>query len=306
MLPGDPTVSRPVPLQAVPTSADELVAQYGGLVGQVVAFVVTFVVVWLLGRFLVVPVVGRLLASRGFDETVWGLVEDVARVVVVALAVATAFTVAGFGAFLVAFATLGGALALALGFAAQDLVANFVAGVFILKDRPFRAGDWIEWGEYAGTVEEIALRVTTVRTFDNEKVTVPNAELANNAVTNPVAYDRLRQEFVFGVGYDVDLAAAIEVIHVVLASHDAVLAEPAPDVAVTELGESAVGLTARYWLAGPGSADLVGVRSELVQAVKRRFDEAGIDIPYPYRQLTGSIEVRDVEALSPESAATDD
>jgi len=117
------------------------------------------------------------------------------------LAVAVAFTVAGFGSVIAAFSVFAGAIALAVGFAMQDLLANFVAGVFILKDRPFEVGDWIEWVDGEGRVEEIDLRVTRVRTFDNELVTVPNGTLANDAVTNPVAYDKLRQAIVFGIGY---------------------------------------------------------------------------------------------------------
>lgn len=264
------------------------------LVGRLVAFVVGFLLVWLLGRLLLIPLVLRLLEARGFTQALRGLTKSLANLLVVFAAVAVAFMAAGFPSFLTAAATLSGALALALGFAAQDLIGNFVAGVFIIKDEPFNVGDWIEWNDNAGRVEAIDLRVSRVRTFDNEQITVPNGELANNAVTNPVAYDKLRQKFVFGIGYEDDIGQAREAIVEEIAGLEGVLSEPLPDTRVTELGDSAVGIQARFWIDNPDRSDFVAVRSEAVQAVKERFDAEGIDMPYVYRQLTGEIDVVDV------------
>jgi len=264
------------------------------LVGRLVAFVVGFLLVWLLGRLVLIPLVLRLLEARGFTQALRGLTKSLANLLVMFAAVAVAFMAAGFPSFLTAAATLSGALALALGFAAQDLIGNFVAGVFIIKDEPFNVGDWIEWNDKAGRVEAIDLRVSRVRTFDNEQITVPNGELANNAVTNPVAYDKLRQKFVFGIGYEDDIGQAREAIVEEIAGLEGVLSEPLPDTRVTELGDSAVGIQARFWIDNPDRSDFVAVRSEAVQAVKERFDAEGIDMPYVYRQLTGEIDVVDV------------
>ncbi|RAW44870.1 mechanosensitive ion channel family protein [Halorubrum sp. 48-1-W] len=254
-------------------------------------FVVGFVAVLLLGKVLFVPGVERTIESRGLDEAVKSLGSSVANAVVWVAAIAIGFTLAGYGAFLSAFAVFGGAIALAVGFAAQDLLGNFVAGVFILKDKPFEVGDWIEWEGNAGRVEDIDLRVSRVRTFDNERVTVPNGDLANNAVTNPVAYETLRQKFVFGIGYDDDIAQATDIIVEKAEAHEDILDDPAPSVRLVELGDSDVGLQSRWWIADPDRGDFVRVRSEYVTAVKEAFDEAGIDIPYVHRQLTGSVEV---------------
>ncbi|ESP88439.1 mechanosensitive ion channel family protein [Candidatus Halobonum tyrrellensis] len=258
---------------------------------QLIYFVVGFVAVYLLGKLVVAPLVRRIMANRGFDEAVRSLTDSLVGALVFFVALAVAFTVAGFPSFLTAAATLGGALALALGFAAQDLIGNFVAGVFILKDKPFEVGDWIEWNDMSGRVEDIDLRVSRVRTFDNERVTVPNGELANNAITNPVAYDTLRQKFLFGIGYDDDIDRATDAIVEEAEATDGVLDDPAPSVRMTELGDSAVGLQSRIWIADPDRADFVRVQSEFVQAVKERFDAEGIDMPYVYRQLTGEVEV---------------
>ena len=276
------------------TDAVDLVAVATAVVG----FVVGFAVVLVVGKYALVPAVRRFIRSRGFDEAVLSLGTNVLNAVVWVAAVAIGFAVAGYGAFLSAFAVFGGAIALAVGFAAQDLLGNFVAGVFILKDKPFAVGDWIQWDGNAGRVEEIDLRVSRVRTFDNERITVPNGDLANEAVTNPVAYDTLRQKFVFGIGYDDDIETATDIVVAEAEAHDEILDDPAPSVRVTELGDSAVGLQSRWWIGDPDRGDFVRVRSEYVTAVKEAFDEAGIDMPYVHRQLTGSVET--IEAVADE------
>ncbi|MFC5134950.1 MULTISPECIES: mechanosensitive ion channel family protein [Haloferacaceae] len=277
-----------VPLQFGLTGIAATVAVF---LFTVFKFVAGFVGVLLLGKVLFVPGVERTIESRGLDEAVKSLGSSVANAVVWVAAIAIGFTLAGYGAFLSAFAVFGGAIALAVGFAAQDLLGNFVAGIFILKDKPFEVGDWIEWEDNAGRVEDIDLRVSRVRTFDNERITVPNGDLANNAVTNPVAYETLRQKFVFGIGYDDDIAQATDIIVEKAEAHEDILDDPAPSVRLVELGDSDVGLQSRWWIADPDRGDFVRVRSEYVTEVKEAFDEAGIDIPYVHRQLTGSVEV---------------
>ncbi|MEZ3115322.1 mechanosensitive ion channel family protein [Halobaculum sp. MBLA0147] len=278
---------------------EEVVDTVIGYVATVATFVLAFLVVYLLGSRVVAPLVRRVLSSRGFDETVESLGESIVNAAVVFAAVAVAFTVSGFGAFLTAFATFGSALALAVGFAAQDLIGNFVAGIFILKDKPFEVGDWIEWSDGEGIVRDIDLRVTRVQTFDNEQITVPNSDLATDAIVNPVAYRTLRGKFTFGIGYDDDIAHARECILEEARGVDDILDDPGPSIRVTELGDSAVGLQARYWIEDPTRGDYVGARSELVAAVKERFDAEGIDMPYVHRQLTGDVTVVDGPAEEP-------
>ncbi|QUO48981.1 MULTISPECIES: mechanosensitive ion channel family protein [Halorubrum] len=276
----------PLQLDAITNAVD-----VAAIATTALRFVAGFLAVLLLGKLALVPGFRRVARSRGFDEAVVSLGTNVLNAVVWVAAIAIGFAVAGYGSFLSAFAVFGGAIALAVGFAAQDLLGNFVAGVFILKDKPFEVGDWIEWNGNAGRVEEIDLRVSRVRTFDNELVTVPNGDLANNAVTNPVAYDTLRQKFVFGIGYDDDIETATDIIVERAEAHEEILDDPGVSVRLVELGDSAVGLQSRWWIADPDRGDFVRVRSEYVTAVKEAFDAAGIDMPYVHRQLTGSVEV---------------
>ena len=289
----------------VPTTPEAFVGAYAGTIRALVTFVIAFIVIYLVGKWLLVPAGRRMLARQGFDETVRSLADSIMIATVWGLALAVALTLAGFGAFISALGIFAGAVALAVGFAARDLLGNFIAGVFILKDRPFVVGDWVEWNGMSGRIEDIDLRVTRVRTFDNEQITVPNGELANNPVTNPVAYDTLRQRLVFGIGYDDDIDEAIDAILAAASDHPDVLDDPRPDVRVTDLGDSDVGLQLRFWIADPSRADFVRVRSDLTQTVKEAFDDAGIDIPYPHRQLLGDVTIAG-QVETPSAQATSD
>jgi len=180
----------------------------------------------------------------------------------------------------------------------QDVIANFVAGVFIFTDKPFRIGDWIEWDGNSGVVEDISLRVTRVRTFDNELLTVPNSQLTDGVIKNPVAKDKLRLKFLFGIGYDDDIDKATEIIIEEAEKHEGILDDPEPSVRLTELGDSSVGLQSRIWISNPGRADFVKTRGEYVTAVKERFDEEDINIPYPNRTIGGGLALENLDAVA--------
>jgi len=281
--------------QAVQINPQQYVPALVGAVTTVVLFVVAFLVIYLLGKYFVTRAVERSLQYRDFDETLVGLAVNTTVVIVGVVAVALAATVAGFGVVLAAFATLGGALALAVGFAAQDLIANFVAGVFIIQDEPFTVGDWIEWNGNEGVVREIQLRVTKLDTFDNELVTVPNSDLASAAVVNNVANDKRRVSVGFGIGYDDDIEQAREAIIDEGSRIDGVLSDPGPTAPVTSLGDSAVVLSGRIWI-DPNESSYGAVRAQFLEAVKERCDAEGIDMPYPNTELSGGIEVTNVES----------
>ena len=287
-------------LLQVPTSVDGFLTQYGNVVVDfaitVVTFLVTFLLLYTIGKSVLVRATKKTLNARQFSTAVVSLGSSIAAVIAVVGAVAIAGAVAGFPSLLTAFATLAGALALGLSFAAGDIIENFVAGVFILKDKPFTVGDYIEWDGNDGIVREINLRVTKLDSFDNEQLTVPNGDLASAVVTNPVANETRRVTFDFGIEYDASINAAREIILEEAAKIDGVLEEPAPSAPVTGLADSAVVLNARIWV-DPAETGAGPVKFQLVENVKRRFDAEGIGMPYPYTELTGEIDVntRDIE-----------
>ncbi|TQQ83118.1 mechanosensitive ion channel [Halonotius terrestris] len=285
----------------VPTSIDGFLAQYGGIVVDfaitVVTFVVTFLLLYRIGKSVLVRAVKRGLNARQFSSAVVSLGSSIAAVIAVLGAVAIAATVSGFPAILSAFATIAGALALGVAFAAGDIIENFVAGIFILKDKPFTVGDYIEWDGNNGIVREINLRVSKLDTFNNEQITVPNGDLASAVVMNPVANDTRRLTFDFGIEYDASMKDAREIIVDEATKIEGVLEEPTPSAPVTGLADSAVVLNGRLWI-NPAETGAGGVKNQWIENVKRRFDAEGIGMPYPYTELTGEIDVntRDVDA----------
>jgi len=263
-----------------------------------IAFFVAFVGVIFFGRLILSPITNRMMNSRGLDAHAKKPLQKLVSFLIIFLAIAVAFGAAGLGSFLTAVATIAAAATLAIGFALQGVIKNFAAGIFIFTDRPFRIGDWIEWDGNAGVVEDISLRVTRVKTFDNELLTVPNGDLMDGVIKNPVAKDKLRVKFVFGIGYDDDIPEATEIIIEEAEKHDGILDDPAPSVRLTELGDSSVGLQSRIWISDPSRADYVKTRGEYVEAVKRRFDEEDINIPYPNRTIGGGLELSNVEGFA--------
>lgn len=276
--------------QGQPIDFQQYVPPLIDTITTILTFTIVFFLVYRIGRSVSVRAVENSLQRRDFDETLIGFAVSMTVLVTTVFAIAIAATIAGFGTVLAAFATLGGAITLAVGFAAQDLISNFVAGVFIIQDKPFTVGDWIEWDGKDGVVREIQMRVTKLDTFDNELVTVPNSDLANAAVVNNVANDQRRVSVGLGIGYDDDIEQARTVIIEEGSRIDGVLEDPEPTAPVTELGDSAVVLSGRIWI-DPSESSYGVIRSQFVEAVKERFDGEGIDIPYPNTELSGGVEV---------------
>ncbi|WP_435064715.1 mechanosensitive ion channel family protein [Halobaculum sp. EA56] len=266
-------------------------ATFADPAGAAITFLVVLAAFVVAGRALVVPLVSRVLDAQGLESHAKRPLKKLTTVIVVFVGIAVAFGFAGYGDFLQSLATIAAAATLAIGFAMQDVIKNFVAGVFIFTDRPFRIGDWIEWDGHSGIVEDISFRVTRVRTFDNELLTVPNSQLTDGVIKNPVAKDTLRLQFLFGIGYGDDIEHATEIIVEEAERHPEILADPAPSVRLTELADSYVGLKSRVWIDNPSRADFVKIRGEYVTNVKQRFDEEGIEIPFPQRDLSGGVEL---------------
>ena len=258
-----------------------------GLVISAAIFLVVMLAAYVLNKSVFNPLVERLLDKQELDEHARRPLNKIATFLVLFVGLTIAFGAAGYEDFLRSLATIAAAATLAVGFALQDVIRNFVAGVFIYTDKPFRIGDWIEWNDNSGIVEDISFRVTRVRTFDNELLTVPNHALTSGVVKNPVAKKTLRLKFVFGIDYEDDIDRATEIIVEKAENSDAILDDPAPSVRLTELADSHVGLQSRIWIDQPSRSDFVKARADYVKAVKERFDEEDITIPFPQRTVSG-------------------
>lgn len=177
-----------------------------------------------------------------------------------------------------------GLIGLGLSFALKDMISNFISGVMIMISRPFKIGDQIEVSGEAGTVRDIMIRATEIKTYDGRQVIVPNSTLYNGKVINNTAYDNRRFEVIVGIGYEDEIGKAKELAIEALEEAENVETDPEPQVLVNELGGSSVNLKLRGWTK-PSKANMVKSASEVTQLVKEKYDDAGIDIPYPIRTV---------------------
>ncbi|NBC10357.1 MAG: mechanosensitive ion channel [Planctomycetes bacterium] len=196
-----------------------------------------------------------------------------------------------------------GATGLVIGLALQGTLSNFASGILILLNRPFDVGDVVDAGGVFGKVEAMNLVSTTILTFDNQLMLVPNNQIWNSVITNVTGKDTRRVDLTFGIAYSSDIAKATEILEELLGTHPKTLEDPAPVVRVHELADSSVNLIARPWVR---TADYWEVYWDLMRQVKERFDRDGVSIPFPQRDLhlPGAIEVRLAGANTAPTAAS--
>lgn len=259
------------------TRLEELIAAYLSLLDNVATFLLTVALVYAIGRFAVQPLVSTVLRYRGTERTLQQGLERMAGIGVITAAIVIGLSIAGLSFILDRAAILVAALTVALGFAAQNVVGNFVSGAFIVTDPSFNIGDWIRWGDQEGIIEDISFRSTRVRTFDNETITVPNSELTASAVTNAVLNDRLRLQFPVAVSYNDDLDAVARILTDAAVDHPEILTDPEPTARIADLGD-AIQVVARFWIADPDRSTYGRIRSEYAREVVARLEREGIDL----------------------------
>jgi len=169
-----------------------------------------------------------------------------------------------------------------IGFALQDSLSNFASGLMILMYRPFDVGDWVEAGEVKGKVSHMSLVNTTFMTQDNQRLVVPNNMLWQSVITNVTAQRTRRIDLMFGIAYGDDIEKAERVLQEIVTEHEAVLDNPEPKVKLHELGDSSVNFIVRPWVK---TGDYWDTYWDITKAVKIRFDQEGISIPYPQRDV---------------------
>ncbi len=172
----------------------------------------------------------------------------------------------------------------AIGFAFKDIFQNLLSGILILLSEPFRIGDSIVVNSLEGTVEDIQIRATFLRSPDGRRIVIPNATVYTSALTVNTAYQQRRCEFVVGIGYDDDEQKAKQIILDILNNDRNVLSQPAFSVNVTALADFSVNLTVRWWV-DTTETDMSSSTSTIQAQVKQAFNENGINIPYPIQEL---------------------
>lgn len=246
---------------------------------NVLAAVVIFVAGWLVAKVLR-GLVRRVLVRAQMDETLSVFLSRLAYMLFLAFVIVAA--ISKLGVDTTSFAAIIAAAGLAIGFALQGSLSNFAAGVMIIALRPFKVGDVIEAGGVAGAVEAVSVFATELKTPDNKKIIVPNSAITSGNITNYSAEKIRRIDLVVGIGYGDDIPKAKSVLEAILSEDDRVLADPAPTVAVAELGASSVDLVVRPWVS---SENYWPAKFDLTERIKLRLDEEGINIPFPQRDV---------------------
>ena len=218
----------------------------------------------------------KALENADVDRT---LVPFLSKLVYFFVLIVVVIAVLGvFGVQTASLVAVLGAAGLAVGLALQGTLSNFAAGVMLLFFRPFKLGDFIDAAGTTGTVVEIGVFATTLKSPDNVKIVVPNSQVYGATIKNFNGYDTRRVDMEIGISYNDDIPEAIEIIRGIVSADPRVLAEPESVVAVSNLGDSSVDLVIRPWCAG---SDYWALRWDLNQRIKEGLETAGCSIPYP-------------------------
>ena len=217
-----------------------------------------------------------LMEKANVDKTLVEFVESLVYFVLLMMVILASLNALGINT--TSFLAVFGAAGLAIGLALQGSLANVGAAVLIIVFRPFKVGDFVEAGGAVGTVEDVNLFSTIIAPLDNRTVIVPNAAIVGGNITNFSMKEQRRVDHVFGIGYDDDLKLAKETLMEMMINDPRVIQDPAPFVAVSELGDNSVNFITRAWVK---TEDYWDVYFEQIEKVKLTFDEKGISFPYP-------------------------
>lgn len=270
--------------QTIMTSANHLLQQMISRIPYLIVASLVFVIFWVLSIFFK-KAVTRILGSRKHHQNLVTVFRRVGSALILFLGFMVAMIIA------VPSFTPGkliGALGIgsvAIGFAFKDIFQNLLSGILLLLSEPFRIGDQIISGNFEGTVEDIQIRATTIRTYDGRKVVIPNSQLYTSTMTVNTAYSQRRLEFDVGIGYENNIIDAQRVILSVLKAAPTVSKLAEPSVIATALADSSVVLRVRWFIDDGTQTNRVASINEVIILVKEALEEANISIPFPITTL---------------------
>lgn len=270
--------------QTIMTSANHLLQQMISRIPYLIVASLVFVIFWVLSIFFK-KAVTRILGSRKHHQNLVTVFRRVGSALILFLGFMVAMIIA------VPSFTPGkliGALGIgsvAIGFAFKDIFQNLLSGILLLLSEPFRIGDQIISGNFEGTVEDIQIRATTIRTYDGRKVVIPNSQLYTSTMTVNTAYSQRRLEFDVGIGYENNIIDAQRVILSVLKAAPTVSKLAEPSVIATALADSSVVLRVRWFIDDGTQTNRVASINEVIILVKKALEKANISIPFPVTTL---------------------
>jgi small conductance mechanosensitive channel len=240
-------------------------------------------VIFVVGRWIAKgfrKLINRVLEKKNVDLTLVKFIANLTYIILLAFFVVAALGQLGIQT--TSFIAIIGAAGLAVGLALQGSLANFAAGFLMIIFRPFKVGEFIEGAGVAGTVEEISIFTTQLKSPDNKTIIVPNAKISGDNIVNYSTKGTRRVDMVAGIGYECDIDKAREILEEIVTSDERVLKDPAHKIGVVELADSSVNFVVRPWV---NTSDYWDVWFDMTEKIKKRFDEAGISIPFPQRDI---------------------
>ncbi len=239
--------------------------------------------IFLVGRWIAKMAangIDKMMEKAGVDATLTHFLHNVVySALLIAVIIAA---VDQLGIKTTSFLAILGAAGLAVGLALQSSLANFSSGIMLILFRPFKVGDFVEAGGTTGTVEQINVFNTVMKTGDNREIIVPNAQIFGGTITNFSAKATRRIDLVIGIGYDDNIGTAKQIIEDILSADERILKEPAPVILVLELGASSVDLAVRPWVR---KEDYSATRGDLLENIKTGLEEGGCSLPYPQQDV---------------------
>jgi len=265
------------------TQLQEMVHDFMGALPRVGLAIIIFVLFYLAARWIML-MVKRVAQAADMSSGAEMVLGRLARWMTIGLGLFVALTVAVESFTPGQFIQFLGIGSVAIGFAFHDILQNFLAGILLLLTEPFKIGDQIIVNQFEGTVENVETRATTITTYDNRRVVIPNSHLFTESVTVNTAFPVRRSEYEVGIGCSDDIALAMRLLVDAMGSVEGVLKAPAPDVLVSDLGDFSVKMRARWWTDSL-RANVLTVQSDVITGIRERLLAHGVDLPFPTQQI---------------------
>lgn len=262
------------------TGVDQVVAvvTFYGL--RVLGGIAILIIGWMVARWLAGFTRRQLAKSDAIDATLTSFISDLVKYLVLAFVGIAVLN--QLGVQTTSLIAIFGAAGLAIGLALQGTLSDIAAGVMLLIFRPISIGQYVEAGGKAGTVKELSLFTTELATPDNVQIILPNSSVWGAAITNYSYHKTRRADWTIGISYGDDISKAFDTARKVLSKEARILPDPEPALMVSELADSSVNITIRAWV---NADDFWSVKFDLSKSFKEAFDESGLVIPFPQRDV---------------------
>ena len=246
--------------------------------------VLSMIVVLVVGYFITIFIskyVKKSMIRAKMSEILAEFARRIVKILLLIFVLAFAIGFLGIDAFagILSLSVVSGFI---LGFALQDTLSNLAAGFMLAITKPFKKGDFVEIAGDSGSIENVGISITTMKTIDNKKIIIPNSKVYGNPMINYTALNTRMIDMKVGISYGDDMGKAISVAMDVLKQNQKVLKDPTPNVAVANLGDSSVDILVRPWV---NTSDYWAVKWDLTKKIKEAFDKNKISIPFPQRDV---------------------